>query len=185
MSVETQQPQEEAFRAVLAHRTMLKAYIRAIILDPMLAEDTFSDVMMEIVRCWQRYDQTRPFAPWARGVARRVALLNLRVQKRQLPFLLDEAVLEAIAEEIDEAGQEWELARRKSALRHCLRRLSGKNQELIRLRYFQEQSYSEMSRVVGRSVGALYALFCRLEKALLRCVERRLVSPEENHEGPF
>jgi RNA polymerase sigma-70 factor (ECF subfamily) len=182
MSAEFEQAHDEAFRAVVAHRTMLKAYIRAIIFDPDLAEDTFSEAVLEIVRYWDRYDQSRPFAPWARGIARRVALLNLREQKRQLPFLLDEAVLEEVAEEIDEAGQEWELARRKSALRHCLRRLSGKNQELIRLRYFQERSYSQMARTVGRTVGALYAVFCRLEKALLRCVEHRLTSPEQNHE---
>jgi RNA polymerase sigma-70 factor, ECF subfamily len=182
MRTEKQKRREQAFQAVLANRTMLKAYVRAMVFDPVLAEDAFSDAMLEIVRCWERYDQSRPFPPWARGVARRVALLNLREQKRQLPILLDERVLEVIAEEIDEAGQEWELARRKTALRQCLRRLSGKNQKLIRLRYFQEQSYSEMAQAVGRTVGALYVLFCRLEKVLLRCVERHLASAERNHD---
>ena len=47
-------PHEDAFRHVLAHRTMLKACVQAIVRNPTLAEDTFSDVTLEIVRAWPR-----------------------------------------------------------------------------------------------------------------------------------
>src|SRR5947207_9934740 len=77
MSSTSEQPHEEAFRQVLAHRTMLKAYVQAIVRDPSLAEDTFSDVTLEIARSWGRFDASRPFERWARGIARRVALANL------------------------------------------------------------------------------------------------------------
>jgi hypothetical protein len=49
---------------------MLKACVQAIVRNPTLAEDTFSDVTLEIVRSWERFDQARPFEPWARGVGR-------------------------------------------------------------------------------------------------------------------
>ena len=62
---------EEAFRHVIAHRTMRRAYLHAMVRDPELAEDTMSDVAIEISRSWARYDPARPFGPWARGVARR------------------------------------------------------------------------------------------------------------------
>ncbi|MDQ3622444.1 MAG: hypothetical protein M3463_08160 [Verrucomicrobiota bacterium] len=39
--------QEEAFRRVLTHPTMLKVYVHAIVRDPLLAEDTFSDFTLE------------------------------------------------------------------------------------------------------------------------------------------
>src|SRR5947207_5758295 len=89
MNSSAEMPYEEAFRHVLAHRTMLKAYVQAIVRDPFLAEDTFSEVTLEIARAWERFDSTRPFQNWARGVARRVALASLRKQSRQ-PVSLDE-----------------------------------------------------------------------------------------------
>ena len=75
-----EQPYEEAFRQILAHRTMLKAYIQAFVRDPVLAEDTFSEVAIEIARCWERFDKTRSFENWARGLARRVALTQVSKQ---------------------------------------------------------------------------------------------------------
>jgi hypothetical protein len=72
---------EDAFRRVLAHRTMLKAYVQAIVRDPVLAEDTFSDVTFEIARSSHQNDPTRPFQRWARGVARRIALEEIYASK--------------------------------------------------------------------------------------------------------
>jgi RNA polymerase sigma-70 factor (ECF subfamily) len=170
-----QEAYEEAFRRVVAHRTMLKAYVQAIVRDPFLAEDTFSDVTLEIVRSWERYDQTRSFENWARGLARRVALANLRKHHRQLLFL-DETVLELLGVELDQLGDEAQLDTRKQVLRQCLQRLSGTNQALVRLRYFENRSYAEISRSVGRTVGALYAVFSRIHEALSQCMEQGLRS---------
>ena len=174
-NVGQEQQYEEAFREVVAHRTMLKAYVQAIVRDPFLAEDTFSDLTLEIARSWDRYDRQRPFGNWARGVARRVALANLRKQNRQA-ILLDEEILESVAAEIDSRGSEAELEVHKQALRNCVGRLSATNQELVKLRYFQNQSYTEISQSSGRTVGALYVVFNRIHSALAQCVERGLRS---------
>src|SRR6185369_2659175 len=93
-------PQDEAFLQVLAHHTMLKSYILAIIHDPHLAEDTLSDVTLAIVRSWERFDKRQPFAPWARGVARRIALANRRKFQRPVSELNDD-VLEAVGMHMD------------------------------------------------------------------------------------
>src|SRR5258707_163806 len=68
---------EEAFRAVLANGPILNAYLRAIVRNPHLLEDTLSDVALAIARSWPNYDKARPFGPWARSIARRVAIENL------------------------------------------------------------------------------------------------------------
>lgn len=164
---------EEAFRQVVAHRTMLKAYVQAIVRDPEGAEDTLSDVCVEIARNWERYDPARPFPEWARGLARRVALANLRKRKSQ-PALLDAEALEAVGVQIDALGNEAQLDLRKQALRACMNSLSETNRELIRLRYFENQSFEEISRVRNRNVNALYVSFHRLHEALLKCMQSRL-----------
>lgn len=171
MNAERSSAPEGAVRFVVDHRTMLKAYIRAIIRDPALAEDTFSDVTLAVLTSWERYDPSRPFESWARGIARRVALSNLRRESRQ-PYLLVEDVLEAVAQEIDEMGGEAKLESRKEALHGCLQRLAPPHRQLIEYRYFENRSYGEISGLVGKTVGNLYVIFNRLHKLLSTCIER-------------
>lgn len=169
------QPYEEAFRLVLAHRSMLLAYVRAIARDPVLTEDAFSEVTVEIARAWPRFDRSRPFEPWARGVARRVTLALLRREGRQ-PLPLDEEVLEHIGGVIDQFGGEPELERRKEALRDCLAALPVVQRDLIQRRYFSEEPYDAMATALGRSVGALQVALHRIHATLLNCVRRKLGS---------
>ena len=164
-------PSEEPFLRVMAHRTMLKAYILSIVRDPHLAEDTLQDLTLVIARSWGQFDSTRAFEPWARGIAWRVAMTNLRKYRR--PGLeLDENVLEQIGAEIDRLGSEVELEERKQALRQCIEQLSQSNRALIRDRYFDECSYDDIAARSGRSLGALYVAFTRIHAALARCVEK-------------
>lgn len=162
---------EEPFLRVLAHRTMLKAYILSIVRDAHLAEDTLQDVTLAIARSWENFDQSKSFERWARGIAWRVALANLRKFRR--PVLeLDEDVLEQIGVEMDRLGDEAALEDRKQTLQQCLAQLSEANQSLVRERYFEERSYEEIAGRSGRSLGALYVAFTRIHAALARCVER-------------
>jgi len=164
---------EDAFRQVMAHRTMLAAYVRAIVHDRNLAEDILADVSVEIVRSWGRYDPSRPFGPWARGLARRVALAGLR-KHGKLPSLLDNGSLEALGAAIDAHGDEARLAERRAALKQCMERLPERDRDLLRQRYFDDRAYEDISRAVERSVGALYAAFSRIHKALRDCIQRRM-----------
>src|ERR1051325_5258497 len=138
MNTAGQEPYEEAFRQILAHRTMLKAYLQAIVHDPVLAEDIFSEVTIQIARSWEQFDSSRPFEFWARGVARRIALAQLRKRGRE-PVALDEEVLENIGVELDQFGSEVELGARKEALQQCLEKLPPASRQLIESRYFQNQ----------------------------------------------
>lgn len=166
-------PYEEAFRQVVAHRTMLEAFVQAIVRDPSLAEDTLSDVTVEIVRHWDGFDNARPFAPWARGVARRVASDNLRRRGKQ-PLLLESEVLESVGRQMDALGNESRLEVRLRALRQCTKHLTETSQELIRLRYFENRPYEDIARLVKRSMNALYVAYNRIHQALSECVHRSL-----------
>lgn len=164
---------EEAFRHVIAHRSMLMAYVRAIVHDPGLVEDTLSDVSVAIAQSWERYDTSLPFGPWARGVARRVALSNLREHGKH-PVLLDAEVLEAVGVEMDAYADSGEGERRKQALDRCIEQLSDPNKELIRMRYLMNRTTREIAQTVRRTAGSLYVTFSRIHKTLRDCVRRRL-----------
>ena len=169
----TPQDYEEAFRAALAHSAMLKADILFILRHPDLVEDTFSDLVVELARSWHTYDRTRPFAPWARVVARRVTLAALRRHARQ-PVSMDPEVLQRMGEAIERLGVPEEQSQRRMQLDRCLDSLSEQNRDLIHMRYFQALSYSQIAALLRRSINGLYVTFHRIHSALERCVQRAL-----------
>ena len=166
-------PHEEALRQAAAHHSMLKAYILAVVRDYDLAEDSLSDTMVEIARSWASYEPSRPFAPWARGVARRVALANLR-RRSAVPVPMDANTLEALGSGLDSLGGAVQIEKRKQALRECLELLSEPHRRLIRLRYAEGRSPSQIAGLVGRTAESLYVTFSRIHENLFRCVRARM-----------
>jgi RNA polymerase sigma-70 factor, ECF subfamily len=164
---------DQALRAVLTHRTMLKAFLIGITRDPDLAEDTLSDLAIEITHSWSSYDQRRPFAAWARGVARRVAADNMRARSVG-PVLLDNAGLDALGEGLDSLGDEKQLDARKRALDHCLDELSEHNRRLVRMRFVENRAYAEIAVATGRKPNSLYVTFKRIIDRLQKCVRSKV-----------
>ncbi len=161
--------EREAFLKILAHRTMLKAYLLAIVKDYHLAEDSLSDTTVEILKSWSKFDPRLDFGPWARGIARRVALSNLRKRNRKV-LLLSEEVLESLGSKMEDLGSEAELEERKSRLKTCIEKLPSESRDLIKLRYFEGNHYSEIENRTGRTRSALYMAFSRIHKSLADCI---------------
>lgn len=169
----TLESHEEAFRAVLANWAMLNAYLRAIVRNPHLLEDTLSDVALAIARSWPTYDQARPFGPWARTIARRVALENLN-RHGVRPILLSDGALEALGAELQDLAESGGVEVQVRALQKCTEKLSEGSRQLVRLRYFENRSYKEIADSVRWTVDALYVAFNRIHKALSECVQRQM-----------
>lgn len=161
--------QEQAFLEILAQRSMLKLYILSIVADAHLAEDILSEVTLVIARSWDRYDRSKPFGPWARGFAKRVALATLRKQKRQM-VTLDDDVLESLGNQLDALPDEVVLDEQKQQLRRCMDKLPEQRRLLVTLRYFEQRSYEEIAQRTGRTLQALYMAFTRIHAALADCV---------------
>ena len=160
-----------AFAQFFSHRAMLRAYLRAILRDGDLVEDTLSDVSVELARCWNAYDVTMPFGPWARGVARRLALKKLqRLHRHQSPMPDD--VLDSLGAAMDQQTERLAFEHRKQQLIACLERLTRRNRELVSLRYFEDLSVAAISARQQRSAGAIYTALSRVHAALLVCMKR-------------
>jgi RNA polymerase sigma-70 factor (ECF subfamily) len=162
---------QAAFTHFFTHRAMLRGYLQAMLRDGDLVDDTLSDTAVEVARCWDSYDATLPFGPWVRGIARRLALKRLR-GRRRVELGLPDDVLESLGAAMDQLGDRASLDAQKRQLRICMENLSGANQELVRLRYFEEQRLEAIAARSQRSMGALYTAFSRIHAALLRCMEK-------------
>ncbi len=129
------------------------------------AEDATAQTFLAALDAFERYRHTGHFAAWLFSIARRKAMDHFRKQNGQVP-------LERVGElpfEVD-LLQEVIRTERAQALSGLITTLPEEERDLLRLRYIAELSFSEMSRLLGRSEGAvkkaLYRLLARLHSQL-------------------
>jgi RNA polymerase sigma-70 factor (ECF subfamily) len=121
---------------------------------------------------WKNFSQFEPgtnFVSWAVTIAK-FQILNYRKRHKQSrTFLSDKAydLLIPETEKLQEESQE-----RLQALRECLKKLSGKDQQFIRMRYYEGASARIVAQKVGTSIDAVYRYGARLNHLLLSCVRR-------------
>jgi RNA polymerase sigma-70 factor (ECF subfamily) len=126
------------------------------------AHELASEVFVE---AWRRVPglqwRGRPVRAWLYRVAANMAADELRRRARTIPA-------EAEPEEADPA----ERVPDRLALAVALRRLPPEYQLVVHLRLVEGQSFAEVARVVGKSVGACQMLLLRAGRLLRESLER-------------
>ena len=157
---------------LMKHRTELFAYLLASVRNPHDAEDLLQDVSLAASTSWAQYRPGTPFLAWAREIARR-RVLDYGKRRSRRHALLEPEVLEAL----DAAAVELEsesVEPRRDALRGCLSKVGGDARKIIELRYAGHADIPRISREVGRTVQASYAILKRTKQLLRECIDRRL-----------
>ena len=62
----------------------------------------------------------------------------------------------------------------QEALRRCLEPLTPNNRELLRLRYFERRSCTEVAAIMGKKIETVYQALTRLHRALGECIKHRI-----------
>lgn len=164
--------QMEAFvRHFAAHQEDLRRYIFSLVMNRADADDVFQETCLALWRKYDVYDTSRPFINWACRFAR-LQSLKLIEKRGRRPTLVDETILDLLADDYEE--QRDELEERRLTLRNCLEKLSGDQRDLLRCRYASSETIQETAVRTGRSAKALYKTLERLRTTLYRCVSRQL-----------
>ena len=165
-------------RAILdQNRRWLLSWFIAATGDPALAEDLVQDVFAEALRNAERFDPSRSFGAWLRGIARNLLLMNHRDSKQRV-LSLDPAVLGRL----DEAAARTEAAHampdyadlRRSILRDCMKSLPDRGRKVLDLKYADGRSSRDIAKSTGLEVGAVDMMLSRLRRALQDCMTRKL-----------
>lgn len=120
---------------------------------------------------WKKFDQFQPgtdFGAWAMKVAR-FSVFEWRRKQAKLPLPIDDDLLQALVEKAIEVSCESEAD--LEALDTCVTKLSDHDQQLIRLRYFDESSVANIAATEGKSRVAIYKVLSRIHRDLLDCIE--------------
>ena len=165
-----QQTSEKLARLWTESQPVVSAFILSLIPDFHQAEDVLQQVAVVLVREFENFDASKPFLPWALGIARNLALKSRRDFARKPQHLLSENVLDQIQIAFHENEDKW-IAIRK-VLRHCLQKQPQKVVELLHWRYAHDLRANETANRMGITAGAVRVMLHRARQSLRKCIRR-------------
>ena len=143
----------------------LHYFVRKVLGHAQSAEDVMQDVWFDVFRSVPRLVDPAAFSAWLYRVARDRAYRVLRKRRPDQQALaeIDVANAEDDSEfSADDAGQ----------IHAALDELTAEHREVLVLRFLEEMSYEDISRVVGCPLGTVRSRIHHAKRALRRALER-------------
>lgn len=150
----------EAFEHLLErHRRPLFGYLCRILKSRELAEDTFQEVFIRVMKARSRYKKTAKFTTWLYRIAHNVCIDALRRESYRKTESLSEprgvngdtgrTLQDAIPSSNPGPDVEFERRQFMETLKRCIDRLSPEQREVFVLRQYQNLPFREIARVTG------------------------------------
>jgi len=165
--------------AVLAreHHRGLIVFARALSHNDATAADLVQDAFVTAWRNLERFDSTRDFGAWLRGIVRNKWREHLRRHHHEVD--VDEATLEAWENRL----AQWDAGRQAGnpaifdALDDCIKRLPATLGEAVNHYYYQDQPGDSVAASLGIDTAALRKRLQRAREALRNCLDRKIINP--------
>lgn len=136
------------------------------------AEDLTAKTFYKALASLNRYQHRgSPFSAWLYRIAHNLVANWHRDRQRRKAIPLDSLVL--ASKEREFTAYLIESGERGEALRKAIARLAPDRQQLLILKFVTDLSNKEIGRVMGRSEGAIKALYHRTLLALRKDLQRR------------
>lgn len=147
----------------------LRAYVGALVRDPQQRQDVFQEIAVTLWLEFSKYDPTRSFGAWARGVATNKILQAMERERRWRVVLSPEAIA-AIQAGFDRV--EAEDLRHQRLLEKCLARLPERWRRIVQLRYHEQWKATAIAESLQISADAVYQALTRIRRQLATCLRR-------------
>lgn len=153
---------------------MLLTFIRALVRDPGAVDDLFQETLVTAWRNLDRFDRSRPFAPWLRGIARKHALAHHR-RRGRMPIHCEEQVIDHLDRRLDQisrrVGDTWE--EKIDALETCLEALPEPSRTMIDLHYREALDTERIALRTDLHRETVKKRLQRVRLKLAECLERK------------
>jgi RNA polymerase sigma-70 factor (ECF subfamily) len=164
--------QTEQFAALwVKAQPILTAFVRSLVHDFQQTEEVLQRIAVTLVRKFDQYDASRPFAAWAIGVAK-FEVLYYRRERATDRHVFNDEIVDEIALSYQRFAVEADPFR--EALERCLQQLDGRSKTAVHLRYASGLKSPAVAREMGLSPGAVRMLLCRIRQSLKECIEQRV-----------
>src|SRR5262249_44821527 len=116
----------------LEHQVGVRAFIGSLVRDRHARDDLFQEVALVLWNEFPRYDRSRSFGAWARGLAANKVMQRWQKENR-LPIPFPPEAIQALLDAYDRS--EDSESQKAEALEQCLEQLPAKSRRLLALRY--------------------------------------------------
>ncbi|MCH2162047.1 MAG: sigma-70 family RNA polymerase sigma factor [Phycisphaerales bacterium] len=162
---------EQVFEVLtLQNAEPLLAFIRSMTRNEAMVDDVFQETMLIAWRRLEDYDRERPFGPWLRGIAHKVALAQFRKSGRERP--IEASVVEALEQKIGRIEKHSVEGRHMpgDALKECVSRLPAAFRDAIELTYRGDRSVAHAASAADVGVEAMKKRLQRARAMLADCL---------------
>lgn len=148
------------------------AFVRSVTPQLADAEDIIQDTARQIALRFDEYDPSRPFGPWAMGVAK-YKVKEWRRRQAKGTLLLNDDAIDAIHFSYSERrDDDWQEVGR--AIDLCLKKASPAAEELLTLRYLEELKPAAIAKKIGSTANSVSVRLTRARDALRECLRKQL-----------
>jgi len=137
------------------------------------AEDGVMSIFEELTTKVKKHD-IKTFKSWLHTVTKNYCLMQLRKNnKKSLTIFYDNELVQSadlvhpVDEPFDDDKEDLE------ALKHCIKKLPGKQQRCIKLFYLDEQSYKDIASTTGLEIGKVRSYIQNGRRNLKKCIKNR------------
>lgn len=134
----------------------------AVLGDRQLAAEAAQVTFLKAWRSADRFDASRPLAPWLYSIARRAAIDVGRRERRHAgtgPLVESDAVTTTLG--IEHAWEAWQV-------RSAVDRLGPDERDVVRLQHFEQLTHREIGERLGMPVGTVKSRSHRAHRRLAR-----------------
>ena len=164
---------DEFYHFLLAERSILLGYIHSLVHDIHLAEDIFQNVTVAAINKKHQISDLVHLQAWLRKASRLEAMNLIRKRKSQSALDLSDSVLDQLEEQWAER-ERCGSSLRLEALEGCLRKLTDRAKNLIRLRYSEGLSGARLAAAIGSNANNVNVSLTRIHRCLQDCINASL-----------
>ena len=155
---------------VREHAALLDVYLKSAVRDPGRAEDLFQETVVTAWQRLERFDRSRPFGPWLRGIARRLVLAEARRNANAVVVSDEQTLLELEAQCAELHSRPGDtLDEKLDRLRDCLERLDPRHRDAVRARYEEGLRGVELANHLKTNVENAKKTLQRARRKLAWC----------------
>ncbi|NTW26775.1 MAG: RNA polymerase sigma factor [Candidatus Moranbacteria bacterium] len=167
----------EAYKELfLRYQKKLFTYIYHLVGNREETEDILQNVFSKTYKSIKHFDTSRKFSSWIYRIAHNESVNYLKRKSKRYTVSWDD--ITTSKDKLDSASNE-ELPEDRMGHQEIVKQMDlamlkipPKYQEVLRLRYFNEYSYEEMGKILGKPLNTVGTLINRAKKKLLEVVEK-------------
>lgn len=167
------QTREKAFRELISlYKEPLYWHVRKIVISHDDADDVLQNTFIKIYKNLGKFKQESKLFSWMYRIATNEAItfINKRNKERNIDISeVQEQIVSTLESDIYFSGEEIQ-----EILQKAIASLPQKQQLVFNMKYFDNMKYTQISEILGTSVGALKASYFHAVKKIESYIKKQL-----------